>query len=72
MKVRVLIKCFVDNAIREEGEVFEYNGQTNDCLEPIDGSWNNEVGKSTTAVIEAPVRKLGRPKMTKETNSDGA
>jgi hypothetical protein len=70
MKVRVLIKCFVENSLREEGEVFEYNGQVNDCLEPIDGSWESENDEATVAVMEAPKRKPGRPKMTKDT--DGA
>jgi hypothetical protein len=72
MQVRVIRKSFIDNALREEGEVFSYNGPRNTNVEPIDGSWEPAVSEKKTAVIEAPVRKLGRPKMTKGTNSDGA
>ena len=70
MQVRALKKCFVDNALREEGDVFNYNGPRNTNVEPINGSWNDAVGETTTAVMEAPKRKPGRPKMTKDT--DGA
>lgn len=37
MKVRAIVKCFVDNGIREEGEIFEYNGPKNPNLEVVDG-----------------------------------
>lgn len=36
MKVKALVKCFIDNALREEGVVFEYNGPKCDILEPVD------------------------------------
>jgi hypothetical protein len=29
MKVRALVTCFIDNGLRKEGEVFEYNGSAN-------------------------------------------
>jgi hypothetical protein len=72
MQVRVLKKSFIDNALRQEGEVFDLCGPRNTNVEPIDGSWETVTIEAKTAVIEAPVRKLGRPKMTKGTNSDGA
>lgn len=35
MKVKSKVKCFVGNAIREPGEVFDYDGPKNACLEEI-------------------------------------
>lgn len=35
-RFRALVKCFVDNSLREEGDVFEYNGPANPNLEPLD------------------------------------
>ena len=70
MQVRVLKKCFVDNALREEGDVFNYTGPKNTNVEPIDGSWDGAAEETTTAVMEATKRKPGRPKMTKD--ADGA
>ena len=34
--VKVLAKSFINNAIREEGEVFEYNGPKIEILTPVD------------------------------------
>jgi len=34
---RAKVKCFVDNGLREEGDVFEYNGPPNTNLERADG-----------------------------------
>ena len=31
-QVKAKVKCFIDNSIREEGDVFEYNGIPNDCV----------------------------------------
>ena len=28
-QVKAITKCFIDNSIREEGDVFEYNGAPN-------------------------------------------
>lgn len=36
MKVKALQTCFVDNALRMEGVVFEYNGPEYEFLEPVD------------------------------------
>ena len=32
---QAMVKCYVDNAIHEEGEVFEYNGPKNANLELV-------------------------------------
>jgi hypothetical protein len=34
---RAKVTCFVDNGLREEGTVFEYNGPSNTNLEPVGG-----------------------------------
>lgn len=34
---RAMVKCYVDNAIREEDEEFEYNGPENGNLELVSG-----------------------------------
>jgi len=31
------VKCFVDNSLRNEGDVFEYNGSPNHHLEFVSG-----------------------------------
>ena len=31
-KVKANVKCFIDNSLREEGDVFEYNGPPNSCV----------------------------------------
>ena len=35
-RYRAKVKCFVDNSLREEGDVFEYNGPENGNLELAD------------------------------------
>lgn len=37
-RYRAMVKCFVDNSLRDEGDVFEYNGPANPNLELADGS----------------------------------
>lgn len=34
---RAKVKCYVDNGIREEGDVFEYDGPENGNLELVSG-----------------------------------
>ena len=55
-KVKAKVLCFVDNHLRQEGEVFEYNGVRNTNLEYID------TAPETTEEPEQPVRKLRRPR----------
>jgi hypothetical protein len=35
MQVRANRVCFVDNGLRQEGDVFEYNGPPNACLDQL-------------------------------------
>jgi hypothetical protein len=55
-KVKAKVLCFIDNHLRQEGEVFEYSGVRNTNLEYLDAEIV-EAGKE-----EQPVRKLRRPK----------
>jgi len=36
MKVRATTKCYVGNTIREEGEVFEYDGTPDNILHAVE------------------------------------
>ncbi len=55
-KVKAKVLCFVDNHLRQEGEVFEYNGIRNTNLEYLDAAPEPE------REAEQPVRKLRRPR----------
>lgn len=55
-KVKAKVLCFVDNHLRQEGEVFEYNGIRNTNLEYLDAAPEPE------GETEQPVRKLRRPR----------
>lgn len=37
-QVRAKTLCFIDNGLRNEGDVFEYNGVKNTNLEYLDGA----------------------------------
>ena len=60
-KVKAKVLCFVDNHLRQEGEVFEYSGVHNTNLEYLDAAAND------TASEEQPARKLRRPRQTDAT-----
>lgn len=36
MKVRAKTRCFVRNCLRQEGEIFDYEGPGNGCLEAVE------------------------------------
>ena len=60
-KVKAKVLCFVDNHLRQEGEVFEYSGVHNTNLEYLDAADND------TASEAQPARKLRRPRQTDAT-----
>jgi hypothetical protein len=69
-KFRVLEKCFVDNHLRQEGDVIEYNGEPYSFLEPVD----KPAAKVAASPIEKPVttdstRKKWTPKAPKDAES---
>lgn len=49
---RATVKCFVGNALREEGEEFEYNGPKNTNLELVHGP-----AEEPAEADEAPTKK---------------
>ena len=57
-KVKAKVKCFIDSALREEGEIFEYCGPENECIEPIEEIEAIEVVLNS----ETPRRGPGRPR----------
>ena len=58
-QVRAIRKCFIDNALREEGSVFEYEGPKNTNVEYLDGAPDDEVKAAPTEAAEAkaPTKK---------------
>lgn len=64
-RVRAKVVCFVGNGLRQEGEVFEYNGPHNGNLEYIDKPAVQEEPEPEVAPV---VRRRGRP--ARELQSD--
>ena len=60
-KVKAKVICFVDNHLRNEGDVFEYSGVHNTNLEYLDAKVTEEETDSQ------PARKLRRPRQTDAT-----
>lgn len=46
-RYRAMVKCFVDNSLRDEGDVFEYNGPANPNLELADADEAPKAGART-------------------------
>lgn len=60
-KVRANRVCFVDNGIRQEGDVFEYNGVHNACLDVLDAPKAPEPQVESDDVDEMPA--LVKPRL---------
>ena len=41
-QVKAKVKCFIDNTLREEGDVFEYNGVPNGCVAVVKANKNED------------------------------
>lgn len=55
MQVRALTRCFVANCLRQEGEIFEYKGPGNACLEVLkEAPAPKEEAPAPKAVGKAP------------------
>jgi len=65
MRVRAIKKCFIDNAIREEGDVFEYNGPRNTNVVSLDDG----VQEQESFAAEPDRKKPGRPRKVLESDS---
>lgn len=63
-KVRAKVKCFVDNTLREAGEVFEYNGPANGNLESADKKISPEAAPKPKADVTtySELQKKGKKK----------
>lgn len=35
-KVKAKARCFIDNALREAGDVFDYSGEPTSCMEVVE------------------------------------
>jgi hypothetical protein len=65
-KVKAKILCFVDNGLRQPGDVFEYNGPRNRHLEYIE-----EVGAETESTVsDAPQRRLRKGKVAESAGTE--
>lgn len=69
---RAKVKCFIDKSLREEGEVFEYCGPRNGCIESLSKVENQETPSVEKALeeivpkvqvgVQPQQRKFGVPK----------
>ena len=63
-QVKAIAKCFIDNSIREEGDVFEYNGTPNTNVVLV-GATNAE------AAGEPKVKQKWSPKAKRDAEDLG-
>ena len=63
-QVKAIAKCFIDNSIREEGDVFEYNGTPNTNVVLV-GAINAEVAD------EPKVKQKWSPKAKRDAEDLG-
>jgi hypothetical protein len=66
-KVKATVKCFIDNTIREENEVFEYNGPEIEILTPIDSGMDDD----DQDMVEPERKKPGRPRKSAAASGNG-
>jgi hypothetical protein len=59
-QVRAKVRVFVDNTLRDAGDIFEYKGTPNRHLEVLNGDLE-EIKETPAAIAEAP-RPRGRPR----------
>ena len=72
--VRAIAKVFIANAIREEGDVFEYDGPPNKYVEVVSGSvFAAPVAEAPTSEEAAPAaEKKWRPKAARASADKGS
>ncbi len=63
MRVKATKRCFIDNVLRDEGDVFEYNGPANVCVESLDAPADDR----HDGMAEPERRKPGRPRKNADT-----
>lgn len=71
-RYRALVKCFIDNGLRNEGDVFNYDGPPSPYVEPVDPvPTKRDVGVEVVVdqppaprartVKRTPVRRMATP-----------
>lgn len=65
-KVKAKILCFVDNGLRQPGDVFEYKGPHNHNLEYLDGV----EAEPESTVSDAPPRRLRKSKVAEAAGTE--
>lgn len=71
-KVRAIRVCFVDNGLRQEGDVFEYNGPKNTNLEYLDGEPKVEAAAPAAVTADEPADKPAKKWTPKAKRASGA
>jgi hypothetical protein len=69
-RVKAKVLCFVENGLRQEGDVFQYNGPPNGNLEYLDGA-PVVADIPETRVEQVAVRRPGRPRKSVVGNDNG-
>jgi hypothetical protein len=65
-KVKAKVVCFVDNGLRQPGDVFEYNGPLNHNLEYLDVV----EAEPNQTVSDAPPRRLRKAKVAETAGTE--
>ena len=65
-QVRANRVCFVDNGLRQEGDVFEYNGPPNACLDCL----NAPKAPQAKVQDDVPEMTVARPRLRKAKSAD--
>ena len=73
-QVRAIRLCQIDNTLRQEGDVFEYNGPYNGNVEYIDGEPQAPVAApaEAEAPAAAPAKKWKKAKPTADSADEGS
>lgn len=70
-QVRAKTLCFVDNGLRQEGDVFEYNGVKNSNLEYLKGSQIDDDASDNASSDEGSTKKWS-PKSKRASADEGS
>ena len=70
-QVRAKTLCFVDNGLRQEGDVFDYNGPKNTNLEYLDGGPVESEGAAEAEEAPATAKKW-TPKAKRASADEGS
>lgn len=69
-RVKAKIVCFIDNGLRQPGDVFQYAGPYNKNLEYLDDAPTAETETQVQAESVA-IRRPGRPRKAAVVNENG-